>query len=121
MSALEVSTAERDGVLVFELAGELTIETLGTFEQVSSKQPPRGARGLVVDATGLTFMDSSGLGAIVRLHRGETKEVAVAFSGFAGSPKQVLQTTHLDLILNLYDTLEEAETSLREGPKKKRS
>jgi anti-sigma B factor antagonist len=56
-----------DGDLtILELEGELDIYTVGGFRQESDKLDPAESQ-IVVDLTGVTLLDSSGLGALVSL------------------------------------------------------
>ncbi len=56
-----VTAREVDGALVFALRGELDVSCLLTFEEMVVGPP---GSFLVLDLSGLTFVDSSGLGAI---------------------------------------------------------
>jgi len=56
-----------DGELtILQLDGELDIYTVGGFRQESDKLDPAESQ-IVVDLTGVTLLDSSGLGALVSL------------------------------------------------------
>lgn len=61
---LDVTTATSDDVTVIGLTGELDIYTVpafrGEIDAIDPVSPP-----LVIDLTGVTLLDSSGLGALV--------------------------------------------------------
>ncbi|MGH8928981.1 MAG: STAS domain-containing protein, partial [Acidimicrobiia bacterium] len=60
-----IETAERDGVLEIKLSGELD---LGTVDQVSAAlDGGDGHDQLVIDTTAVTFIDSTGLAALLDL------------------------------------------------------
>lgn len=54
-------------------------------------------------------MDSSGLSALVTMLR-ESKGTGkmLRFVGFAGEPMKVIKTTHMDLIFDLFDSIDGA-------------
>jgi len=62
--SLQVLELEQETVLV--LRGEFDLTAVAGFEQAVASVRPRHA--LVLDLNELTFMDSSGLGALVLLH-----------------------------------------------------
>ena len=58
-----ITVREVEGALVFELRGELDVSCRLTFEEMIVGPP---GSVLVLDLSGLTFLDSSGVGAIHR-------------------------------------------------------
>ena len=58
-------TPERDHVIV-EPRGELDMATVGSVEQELKRLHESGFRAIVLDLSGLTFMDSSGLHLVIR-------------------------------------------------------
>ena len=93
----EVTLTERDGWQVLTLAGEIDVATAPRLRdrlvQLITEGPPR----VVVDMTGLTFIDSMGLGALVsgmkraRAHDGDLRLV-----GPSDHVAKVLSITRLD-------------------------
>jgi anti-sigma B factor antagonist len=67
LAPFAVEVRRRDDVVIVEPRGELdvaTVETLGT-----ALNDIRGARRLVLDLRGLSFIDSGGLHLLVALHK----------------------------------------------------
>jgi len=65
---LTVTVTDRGHDVVIEVAGELDFGTMDTLLEVV--QPPVGeGRSVVLDLAELGFCDSTGLGALVRLHK----------------------------------------------------
>ena len=58
-----------DGVVVARLIGELDISAAGRTGKKIAEAVPSSARGLVVDMSGLEFMDSSGVSMLFSLAR----------------------------------------------------
>ena len=62
---LSVASEERDGVYRVALRGELDVSTAPRFNAVLSDARIRRCHTLVVDLSELTFMDSTGLSAVL--------------------------------------------------------
>lgn len=69
-TALVVSTTAGDGVDVIHLVGEFDVATTAQVRSaVTERVVDHGRVHLVIDLTHLTFLDSCGLGALVRAQR----------------------------------------------------
>jgi anti-sigma B factor antagonist/stage II sporulation protein AA (anti-sigma F factor antagonist) len=71
MGSLGINTRRRiDGSVVVELSGELDYATVGLLEE-AVREALTGAivPSVVVDCARLTFVDSTGVGALVAAHR----------------------------------------------------
>ena len=67
---LHITQAERDGVLTVSLAGELDHHAArAAIEQAEDLLVLYPSQQLILDLSGLTFMDSSGLSVVLHLHR----------------------------------------------------
>jgi anti-sigma B factor antagonist len=62
---LSVDADEREGVFSVALRGELDVSTAPRFNAVLSDPRIRQCHTLMVDLSGLTFMDSTGLSAVL--------------------------------------------------------
>ena len=66
---MEIRRTEIDGGERMELRGELDIGTAPKLEQAVERALEEGCREVVLDLTGTTLLDSSGLGALLRAKR----------------------------------------------------
>ena len=66
---MEIRRTEIDGGERMELRGELDIGTAPELEQAVEPALEEGCREVVLDLTGTTLLDSSGLGALLRAKR----------------------------------------------------
>lgn len=94
------------------LVGEVDFTSSGPVQSTLTSMILPGGGVVVVDLSRVTFIDSSGLGALVQAHRTamerETRLVVVASSPVL----RLLRVTGLDTILETYDRLEAAEAAI---------
>ncbi|MEU1040585.1 STAS domain-containing protein [Streptomyces sp. NPDC005551] len=99
------------GVSVLKMAGEIDFNTVGEFRRALADRANAPRHCTVVDFSGVTFMDSSGINVLVAAHRD-----AAAGGGWlrlACLPVGVHDVLHivgLDEVLPLYPTLDLALT-----------
>ena len=65
MTILEVETEDRDELARVVLRGELDLSTVGKVQDELDRVESAGPRVLVLDLSGLTFLDSTGLRCVV--------------------------------------------------------
>jgi|GEM_PF-3207749 anti-anti-sigma factor len=106
---LTVTLEIKDDYTVVALSGAMTFGSHTEFLDMARKALASKVPTLLVEGTYLTFMDSSGLSALVTtLRESKAAEKRLRFVGFAGEPMKVIKTTHMDLILDLFDSIDEA-------------
>lgn len=105
---------EHDKVAVLAVAGELDLATVKTFREVVTGRLD-GSADVVLDVAGLAFCDSTGLGAIVGLHRA-AKEAGVRL--VLAAPRQrlasLLQISGVDRVVGVYRSVDAAARGLAE-------
>ena len=113
---LNISIQTDNAVTLINLGGQLTIGTTPEFSEMTDQALSGGQTGIVFDASGLTFMDSSGLSALISvLRQARGRGVAVSFAGFTGAPRRVLDLTHMGLLMDLQETVEQAKAVVSKG------
>jgi anti-sigma B factor antagonist len=93
-------------VAVTRLAGKLSLETVHDF--ISTMRPDPATR-LVLDMSGVSFLDSAGVGALVSLfvsRRNNGKTLALA--GLTQQGNAVMQVSGLMKLLPIYPSVEAA-------------
>jgi anti-sigma B factor antagonist len=100
-----------DAQLILRLNGKVSLETVHTF---ISQLRPESAPVMVLDMSGVTFLDSAGVGALVRLfvHRKEAGN-KFALVGLTPQGVAVMQVSGLIKLLPIYATPAEALASLK--------
>lgn len=103
---LEKVSASNGSNLVTRLNGKLSLETVHNFIQTLRPEP---AAHLVLDMSGVTFLDSAGVGALVSLfvHRRSAGK-SFALAGLTQQGTAVLQVAGLAKLLPNFPTVEAA-------------
>ncbi|HSC45179.1 MAG TPA: STAS domain-containing protein [Candidatus Acidoferrum sp.] len=96
-----------NGTIVARLNGKLSLETVNSF---MPEMRAVAADKLVLDMSGISFLDSAGVGALVQLfvhRRNQSKKMSVA--GLTVQGAAVLQVAGLTKLLPIFTTVQEAE------------
>jgi anti-sigma B factor antagonist len=103
---LEKLPASNGSHLVTRLSGKLSLETVHNFIQTLRPEP---AAHLVLDMSGVSFLDSAGVGALVSLfvHRRNLGK-SFAIAGLTQQGMAVLQVAGLVKLLPNFSTVEAA-------------
>lgn len=102
-----------EGVHVVALAGELDLSTTPALTERLGALPRAAPAAVVVDLSGLTFIDSSGLNALVLAARARNADGAFAVAGATGHIARVLEVVHLAKSVDVAPSVEEALGRLR--------
>ena len=111
---LDIQVDRADGYTVCRPVGELDAFTVSQFRQaladlVSKKQ-------LVIDMSGVPFVDSAGLGALIGgIRRARELGGDVAVSCSRPTLTRLLKTTGFDRIVTVTETVEEAAAALTQA------
>ena len=103
---IERQAGANSDLLVARLNGKLSLETVHDF--VSAMRPEPAAH-LVLDMSGLSFLDSAGVGALVSLfvnRRNNSKTLALA--GLTRQGSAVMQVSGLLKLLPIFSSVEQA-------------
>jgi anti-sigma B factor antagonist len=100
-----------EGFTVCRPVGELDAFTVSQFRQALAEMAT--GRRLVIDMSGIPFVDSAGLGALIGAIR-RTRELGgdVAVACSRPTLVRLLRTTGFDRIVTVAETVEEAAASL---------
>jgi len=97
---LKVEVTEQDGGTTLRLSGRLIYAETAAFKDAVKCRMPRMKR-IVLDLTDLTFMDSSGLGAIVSLY--VSAKAADCELGLINLNKQLRELLRFTRVLSLFE------------------
>ena len=101
---------------VLELSGRLTVEPFGYLKTRVRHRVDQGRRCLVLDLSGVSYVDSIGVAELIRSHiivtRGGGRLALAAIPDHLG---QLLRMTRLDRLLERHDTGAEAVHAVTEA------
>jgi anti-anti-sigma factor len=103
---IEKQASNNGDSLVTRLSGKLSLETVNLF---ISTMRPEPATHLVLDMSGLAFLDSAGVGALVSLfvsRRNHGKTLALA--GLTQQGNAVMQVSGLLKLIPIFPSVEDA-------------
>ena len=110
---MDLKTTEENGVTILTLKGDLVIgEPESTFKKTVTRLLAEGKTRLLVDLKGVGFLDSSGLGALVRALTNSQKEGGQTKLVHVGPQiRKLLEMTKLDSVFELHEDLQAAVSS----------
>ena len=110
---MELTSREDGDITILTVTGDLVIgEPETTFKKTVTQLLEEGRVNLLVDLSSVGFLDSSGLGALVRALTQSQKEGGQTKLLNAGPQvRKLLQMTKLDSVFELHSDLEAAVSS----------
>lgn len=109
---LDIKVEAADGYTVCRPVGELDAFTVSQFRQALAELASRPR--LLIDMSGVPFVDSAGLGALIGgIRRARELGGDVAVSCSRPTLVKLLRTTGFDRIVTVAESVEEAAASLR--------
>jgi anti-sigma B factor antagonist len=93
---------------IFRLDGPLTLHNLFAFQAALRGQPQ--PRTTVIDLSGVPYMDSAGMGALINYYVHCQKEgVALVVAGVCSRVMELFKLTRVDSVIPLRDTLADCD------------
>lgn len=110
---MELELHEDGSVTIVTLSGDLGIgDAEAVFKKTVSRLLEEGKVRLVVDCSGLRYVDSSGLGALVRaLTTSQHEGGGTKLLGVPSSLRKLLELTKLDSVFEMFENRDEAVSS----------
>jgi len=110
---MNLTTRDDGPVTILTVSGDLVIgEAETAFKKTTTRLIEQGRTRLLVDLAAVNFLDSSGLGALVRAMTNSQKEGGQTKLLHAGPQvRKLLEMTKLDSVFEIHDDLEIAVAS----------
>jgi anti-sigma B factor antagonist len=108
----EISTSPgaHNGQEILSLKGALTIQTIFAFQNAVREQ---NSSSLIIDFSGVPFMDSAGLGALVGARLALQKaNRPFALAALNQQVRALLDMSHVSQYFRIFPTVEEAQASV---------
>jgi anti-sigma B factor antagonist len=105
----DLNVSERDECAVLAVTGELDVATAPQLRQEAVRLTTMGQSRIVIDLSGVDFLDSTGLGVIVGvLKRVRTHGGDLAVAGAEDHVRKVFDITRISDVVSMYDTADDA-------------
>lgn len=97
--------SDQDGITLVEVDGELTVGNRERFKQVVLERVESGERKFLMDFGESSYIDSTGLGALVSLSR-KIREAGgrMRLTGLNEDLRTLFELTRLDTVFDLAET-----------------
>jgi anti-anti-sigma factor len=114
----QVEIEQQDDVVIARLTGELDISVAELTKRKIGESVPSSARGVVVDMSGLDFMDSSGVSMLFALARqvGSHRQQLVVVAPSGRPVARVLQIVEFGRAAPVREDLDAAVTVIATPP-----
>ena len=104
---LELSTRAHEGRALLSVAGEVDLETASQLGDAAADALQSVSPHLLLDLSGVTFMDSTGLKVLLAVQRrADLAAGSLAVAGTTRPVSKILALTGLDPTVALYDSVE---------------
>ncbi|MFI6600184.1 STAS domain-containing protein [Nonomuraea sp. NPDC050536] len=115
MTALTVTSSQLSSSTLIRVKGEVDTTTSEQLKAVIT-HGRRAGRPLVVDVSGMSFLDCKGLSVLLHAHTDAERDGGSLYlAGVQSRPLRVMQITAVLSRLNVYPTLDEAFTAISNG------
>ena len=106
--SIERLDGKAPGTVVFRFAGPLTLRNIFTMqEQLREGELPRVT---VLDFSGVPYMDSAGMGAVINHYvHCQNRGARMVAAGVSSRVMELFKLTKVDTVIPLAETVEEAE------------
>lgn len=113
MMANTLDLSSGSGFVLISLTGEFDMSDRDHLDDLL-QAATQVASHVFVDLSGVTFLDSSALAALMACHKQAVQvQRELSLVGPTERIHRLLTITHLDQLLPVHDTLDEAEASIR--------
>ena len=108
---MDVKSFEKEGVVVFQVNGEINISTSPDLKKQFEKKP---AKKIVVDLDKVSYIDSSGLATLVEvLKKTKSQGGSLGLAAMSDKVKSLFEITKLDKLFLICHSQDEAVSRIQ--------
>jgi anti-sigma B factor antagonist len=113
---LKITTRDVDGVTVVSCSGRIVFGDEATALRDTLKKLLDSTRQVLLNLSGVTYIDSGGLGTLVGVYSSARASGAdIKLTGLGQKLRDVLQVTKLVTVFEVYDSEQQAIAAFRRG------
>jgi len=114
--ALKMETHAVDGVTVVSCEGRVVFGEESSYLRENLKRILTSSRQIILDLSGVSYIDSGGLGTLVGVYSSARSSGAdIKLTGLGQRLRDVLQITKLVTVFEVYDTEQQAMAAFQRG------
>jgi len=102
----------KNALVIRVLESRIVADVAPQFKEALVGYVKSGHRNIILDLSSVTFIDSSGLGALIGSLKAMGKDGELILCGVCDSVVNMLKLTRMDKIFQIFGTLEEATAAL---------
>ena len=93
---IQYSTNSSDRSLLVKISGDCDMYNVKDFYNGVTEKMSPGCLNLCIDFSDVIYLDSSGVGAIIKILRlSKEKEINLKFRGITGTPRKILRMSNI--------------------------
>lgn len=105
---MEIHSETVDGIFVIAPQGPLDANAAPRLTEISGRMAAHESGCAAIDLAGVSFVDSTGIGALVSIHKQlKANETTVCFVGAKGQPADMLSFLRIDQVIPSYPSLDD--------------
>ena len=109
---MNITERQAGSIAVLAVSGKITSDDSGQLKEQVMSALDRGNKAIVLDLSGVNYIDSSGLGEMVSCHTTAARQkAAIKLTKLGARSKDLLVMTKLIMVFDVYDTEDEAIAS----------
>ncbi len=110
---MNITESFQNGVKVLRLSGKFDSPSRHEFQTAIGKPGQGGARHIILNLQGVTFLDSAALGLLANMHREFTAQgIHLSLVNPQDYVKRVLELVKMDKLFSVHATEEQARSSM---------
>jgi len=108
---LQINTNVNNDITILKVSGEIDLYTVNDFQKAFSDKINKGINNLVIDFLDVTYLDSSGLSALLSMHKKVASlngSLSIVTLPDKHSITRIFEITRLNTVLNMFHSLDDA-------------
>lgn len=113
---MKLNVSKKGDVAILKCVGSLDADNIASFKRVAYEMLEKGTIKYVLDASGVDFVDSMGLGVLISLlRRVKQKDGDIKIASLTPDVKTIFEITKLYRLFDVYGTPKEAVEKFEEA------
>ncbi|HBE04018.1 MAG: anti-anti-sigma factor [Spirochaetes bacterium GWF1_41_5] len=106
---MEIKTREREGIIIFDITGEIDLYNAPEIKDSIKKQIDQGHKKIIINLENVSYIDSSGIGALIS-SLSNLKKIGggLKIINVYDSVKKVFELTKLTSFFQIFNNEDEA-------------